>query len=139
MICSVLVHLLPGKLKQPPVRRCPRPFSASSHRSLCGRRSFLSPDPDPVISRRQRQLWSPLREWSGEVSCIILYYINRLDCKRAFRGQVERRTSGRVSITNGCRRTRCNPCKRSVPGVTFCLYCFNSVTTLSYPDCNNLP
>eukprot|EP00752_Nemacystus_decipiens_P018247 g16375.t1 len=27
---------------------------------------FLSPDPDPVIARRQRQLWSPLREWTEE-------------------------------------------------------------------------
>lgn len=29
--------------------------------------SFLSPEPDPVMTRRQRQLWSPLREWSEEV------------------------------------------------------------------------
>lgn len=29
--------------------------------------SFLSPDPDPVIARRQRQLWSPLRDWTEEV------------------------------------------------------------------------
>eukprot|EP00904_Undaria_pinnatifida_P006513 jgi/Undpi1/2992/HiC_scaffold_14.g06369.m1 len=27
---------------------------------------FLSPEPDPVITRRQRQLWSPIREWSEE-------------------------------------------------------------------------
>ncbi|CAN0097096.1 unnamed protein product [Ectocarpus sp. 4 AP-2014] len=27
---------------------------------------FLSPDPDPVIARRQRQLWSPLRDWTEE-------------------------------------------------------------------------
>ncbi|CAN0132482.1 unnamed protein product [Laminaria digitata] len=27
---------------------------------------FLSPEPDPVITRRQRQLWSPLRDWSEE-------------------------------------------------------------------------
>lgn len=29
--------------------------------------SFLAPDPDPVVSRRQRQLWAPLREWAGTV------------------------------------------------------------------------
>ncbi|CAN0442791.1 unnamed protein product [Pylaiella littoralis] len=27
---------------------------------------FLSPDPDPVVARRQRQLWAPLRDWAGE-------------------------------------------------------------------------
>ncbi|CAM9739685.1 unnamed protein product [Ascophyllum nodosum] len=27
---------------------------------------FLAPDPDPVITRKQRQLWSPLRKWSDE-------------------------------------------------------------------------